>query len=447
MAMKDKAMEMAVSTALSYLEKNPDENLPKLMAMAHKAMPGEEYRTKLAQFDRAIADRNSNWYRLLVSLFDDIDTEVRKTLVTNFVVNAFYKWSKSRPALMEKYNCSIPWTILIDPTSACNLHCTGCWAAEYGDRLSLDFDTLDSLITQAEKLDMHFFLFSGGEPLVRRDLVLRLCEKHSTSVFSAFTNGTLIDEDFAREMLRVRNFVPAISVEGFREATDSRRGSGTYDKVLRATSILREHRLPFGFSCCYTSANCYVIGSEEYFDWMTESGAKFCWLFTYMPVGKGAPTDLMVSAQQRKWMYEQVRKFRKTKPIFAMDFWNDGEYVRGCVAGGRYYLHINANGDAEPCAFIHYSNCNIKDMSLIEILQSPLFRAYQKGQPFSDNHLRPCPLLDNPSELVRMVEESGAESTDLVAPEDVHELAGKCEDKAMKWKETADELWRLKNRV
>ena len=51
-------------------------------------------------------------------------------------------------------------------------------------------------------------------------------------------------------------------------------------------------------------------------------------------------------------MYEQVRKFRQTKPIFTMDFWNDGEYAGGCIAGGRRYLHINAGGDVDPCVFI-----------------------------------------------------------------------------------------------
>ena len=44
-----------------------------------------------------------------------------------------------------------------------------------------------------------------------------------------------------------------------------------------------------------------------------------------------------------------------------MDFQNDAEYVGGCIAGGRHYLHINAKGDVDPCVFIHYSNCNIQE--------------------------------------------------------------------------------------
>lgn len=331
--------------------------------------------------------------------------------------------------------------ILMDPTSACNLKCTGCWACEYGHGLSMSYEELDSIVNQANELGTYFFLFSGGEPLVAKDKIFRLCEAHPDCQFTAFTNGTLIDEAFAAEMLRVKNFIPAISVEGFEAETDARRGSGTFRKVERAMAILKARKLPFGISCCYTSQNVETIGSEAYFDQMIEWGAKFCWFFTYMPVGQDAVTELMVSAEQRAFMYEQVRKFRETKAIFTLDFWNDGEYSKGCLAGGRLYLHINANGDYEPCAFIHYSDSNIREKSLLEALQSPLFKAYRANQPFNGNHLRPCPLLDNPESLVNMVESSGAHSTDMQNPEDIHDLADKCREPSEKWAETADEIW------
>ena len=335
----------------------------------------------------------------------------------------------------------------MDPTSACNLHCTGCWAAEYGNKLNLSFDDLDRIVEQGKELGIYMYIFSGGEPLVRREDIIALCLKHSDAMFLAFTNGTLIDSDFADDMLRVRNFVPAISVEGFESATDARRGEGTFRSVLKAVAILRQKKLPFGFSCCYTSKNTECIGSEEYFDWMIDLGAKFCWFFTYMPVGNGAPTDLMVSAEQRANMYDVIRSFRKTKPIFTIDFWNDGEYVRGCIAGGRYYFHINANGDAEPCAFIHYSDSNIHEKSLVEILSSPLFSTYRKNQPFNCNHLRPCPLLDNPDALVEIVKGTSSSSTDLASPEDVEELSEKCVDKAEMWAPVADEIWKKGHEV
>lgn len=112
----------------------------------------------------------------------------------------------------------------------------------------------------------------------------------------------------------------------------------------------------------------------------------------------------MPSVEQRKYMYHRVREIRVSQPIFAMDFQNDGEYVGGCVAGGRRYLHINAAGDIEPCVFIHYSDANIRKTSLLEALQMPLFKAYHAGQPFNENHLRPCPMLENPEKLRAMID-------------------------------------------
>jgi MoaA/NifB/PqqE/SkfB family radical SAM enzyme len=260
-------------------------------------------------------------------------------------------------------------------------------------------------------------------------------------MFSAFTNGTLIDEAFADEMLRVKNFVPAISIEGFEEATDSRRGKGTYQAVIRTMEILKRKKLIFGASLCYTRYNTEVIGSEEFIDFLIDQGAKFAWLFTYMPVGADSPTDLLATAEQREFMYHQIRGFRETKPLFTMDFWNDGEYAGGCIAGGRRYLHINAKGDIEPCAFIHYSDSNIREKTLLEALQSPLFMQYHQNQPFNENMLRPCPLLDNPDRLTAIVKASGATSTDYTEPEDVEKLCGKCVTTSEKWAQTANRLW------
>lgn len=86
------------------------------------------------------------------------------------------------------------------------------------------------------------------------------------------------------------------------------------------------------------------MGSDEWVDFLIGKGCLFGWYFTYIPCGQDAVPELIASPQQREFMYHKVREFRKTKPAFLLDFWNDGEYVQGCVAGGRNYLHINANG-------------------------------------------------------------------------------------------------------
>ena len=433
------ARALAVKHALKMLREPPEQSIPQLIDWAKKFDKDGVLSSQIGGVEAVLDD--PNWSRYIKSLWRDIDEGVRMKIFENFIVNSALIGMPRQQKVKDEHGCSVPWAILMDPTSACNLHCTGCWAAEYGNRLNLTYEEMDDIVNQANAMGTYMFLFTGGEPLVRKKDIIRLCEEHNDCVFSAFTNGTLIDEEFAGEMLRVKNFVPAISVEGFEEATDDRRGKGTYAAVVRAMEILKRHKLPFGISCCYTSRNVDVIGSEEYFDQMVDWGAKFAWFFTYMPVGKNAVPELMVSADQRAFMYRRIREFRHTKPIFTMDFWNDGEFVGGCIAGARSYLHINAAGDIEPCAFIHYADSNIREKTLLEAYKSPLFMAYHKNQPFNCNHLRPCPLLDNPDALKRMVHESGARSTDVEAPEDVDVLTDKCREKAEKWAVKAGELW------
>ena len=137
----------------------------------------------------------------------------------------------------------------------------------------------------------------------------------------------------------------------------------------------------------------------------------------------------------------EIRAMKGGKPIFAFDFQNDGEYVGGCIAGGRNYCHINPNGDVEPCVFIHYSGANIKEVDLLTALKQPLFMAYRENQPFNCNHLKPCPMLENPEILQHMVHETKAHSTDLQSPESVEHLCGKCAEYAKKWDVRAQELW------
>ncbi|MDO4290521.1 MAG: radical SAM protein [Eggerthellaceae bacterium] len=449
-----KAMDFAKRTAanklVDYLLEDPERNMANVMDKINAMVPDALFPSQRRAFTNAIEQKN-NWYQLIMRM-TKLNPEVVGPLVKTFLVDAnLVAWGKQEKA-REKYQCNIPWAILLDPTSACNLHCTGCWAADYGHKLNLTFEDIDSIICQGKELGVHVYIYTGGEPLVRKADLIRLCEKHPDCAFLCFTNATLIDEAFCQEMIRVKNFVPAISAEGDELATDSRRGEGVYQKIDAAMDLLRAHGLPFGVSCCYTSANAVSVASEEYVDWLIDKGALFAWIFTYMPVGHGASVELMPTPDNREHLYRFVERMRAEKPLFLLDFQHDGEYVGGCIAGGRRYLHINAAGDVEPCVFVHYSNANIHDVSLLDALRSPIFMAYYENQPFNENYLRPCPMLENPECLERMVHETGAKSTDLEHAETVEELCGKCKDAAAAWKPVAERIWtdgqdaRAKNR-
>ena len=204
---KQAALAAAVKTGLSYLEKDPEVNIPKLMELVDKFVPDGWYESQRNAIRNAIQDKDSNWYKLILRIYE-LDPGVREAFFTNFIINASLKGSALQEETAEENNCNVPWAILLDPTSACNLHCTGCWAAEYGNKLNLTYDEIDDIIRQGKELGVYMYIYTGGEPLVRKKDLIRLCEKHNDCIFLSFTNATLIDEDFANDMLRVGNFVP-----------------------------------------------------------------------------------------------------------------------------------------------------------------------------------------------------------------------------------------------
>lgn len=441
MSIKDRVTIAMVDQALNYLDKDPHENLPKLLNIVEKFDLNHALSNQIKNVREGLYGENDNWRKLVDSIYQDVDSEIIKTLFKNAVLNSVVLSRSLKEEVKSKYDCNVPWAILLDPTSACNLSCTGCWASEYGNKLNLSFDEIDSIITQGKEIGIFMYIYTGGEPLVRKKDIIDLCKKHNDCVFLAFTNATLIDEDLAKQIREVKNFVPAISIEGDKKTTDSRRGDGTYDKVVHAMEILRKYKLPFGASTCYTSANYESITDDEYFDRLISFGAKFAWFFHYMPIGNDAVPELLLNPDQRETVYRKIRDIRNRKSIFLIDFQNDGEYIGGCIAGGRDYFHINPNGDVEPCVFIHYSDSNIREKTLIECLTSPLFMAYKEGQPFNCNHLMPCPMLENPEKLRDIVHATGAHSTDLISEESVDKLCAKCSSYSEEWRPRAEKIW------
>jgi MoaA/NifB/PqqE/SkfB family radical SAM enzyme len=340
-----------------------------------------------------------------------------------------------------RYKCSMPRVLLIDPTSACNLHCKGCWASDYSKGDHLTYDELDDILSQAEKLGIMDCLMTGGEPLLRKDDIIKLCIKHNKMTFGAFTNATLIDESFADEMARLGNLNVFISIEGTKEETDERRGEGVYDKSIAAMDILKSKGIGFAFSACYHSRNYKTVASTEFLDLMRAKGAWFGWLFHYIPVGSDADLSLVCTVEQRAYVQEKIMHYCSINDYVIIDFWNNGHLAFGCLAAGNGFVHINARGDVEPCAFCHYADSNIHDVSLLDALRSPFFTAFRKAQPFSKNPLRSCPLIDVPEAIEKVVTEGKAHSTHFSCPESAHQLALKSYATAEQWKDMSEALF------
>ena len=290
---KERLQKAGINIIMSYIEKDPEKNLEKLLD-GFDLFSNGSFAVQRKYFRKFLIDNpDSNWRKLAMRVLKEMHPRVLNKLVANFFLNANMIGWKKQEELRNKYNCNIPWAILL--------------------RLNLSYEDIDSIIRQGKELGVYFYIYTGGEPLVRKKDIIRLCEEHDDCIFLSFTNGTLIDEAFANAMLRVGNFIPAISVEGFEEATDGRRGAGTFEKATGAMEILRSKRLPFGISACYTSQNLESITSEAFYDQTVAWGAYFIWYFHYMPVGKDAVPELSrrktVSAYQRERRRRSLRVY------------------------------------------------------------------------------------------------------------------------------------------
>lgn len=442
-AAERKAFELVLNSLGKKAKKNRHEGYVEVVNAMQKVL-GDGWPAEAYDRLRATFSKGGKYANFFDRLLDTTDPEYLKGLMMSFGYEAALSGFRRTRKVSKKLGMPIPWVILFDPTSACNLHCTGCWASEYSRTLNLSYEDMEKIVTEGNELGIHAFIMTGGEPMVRKKDIIRLAQAHPDSGFMLFTNGTLVDQPFIDEIKKSKNIIFSMSIEGLEDATDGRRGSGVFQKVMGTMDLLHKNGIPYGTSICYTSANYKAVTSDDFLDFLIEKGVAFSWYFHFMPVGNDATTELVPTPEEREYMYHRIREVRGYeggKEIFLMDFQNDGEFVSGCIAGGKYYCHINPNGDVEPCVFIHYSSANIHDMSLLDCLRQPLFKAYQSAQPFNKNLLQPCPMLENPQRLRQMVKESGAKSTDMMSPEDVDHLCSKCDEYAKEWAPVADRLW------
>jgi hypothetical protein len=193
--------------------------------------------------------------------------------------------------------------------------------------------------------------------------------------------------------------------------------------------------------CQVTSQNVEVVTSEPFVDLMLKMGSFAQMYFLYIPVNGRADFSLMVTPEQRNHLRKQVMYFRQEKEMFFLDFWNDGPHVNGCIAGGRRYFHINAKGDVEPCVYTHIAVDNIRNTTLANALDSPLFKAIRARQPHNSNHLRPCMIIDNPHVMRQVIEETNPYFTHPRAEEIYTTKSHEMDAYAKHFAQLADRVW------
>jgi MoaA/NifB/PqqE/SkfB family radical SAM enzyme len=376
------------------------------------------------------------------SVLTTLDRLLKKRQISPQVINKISRlwgktllgalWKNSRAVgFIQSYGCKPPLFLVISPTSACNLHCQGCYADSGLEKSVLPWAVLDRLLDEAKRFwGVPLFVFSGGEPMLYRSEgknLLDMVEKHSDCLFLMFTNGTLIDQETANRLSRLGNLTPAISVEGMQAETDQRRGKGIFSKVLSAMTNLRIAGVPFGISIMVTRQNIDSILKDEFLDFFfNEQGAFYGFIFQYMPIGRNPQVALIPRAEEVEKFWRRSWEVVEKKRYFLLDFWNHGPLVEGCIAAGREngYFYINWDGKVMPCVFAPYTTMNLNDVyahhgTINDIWSDPFFkriRAWQReygyGQNNPDQHgnwLHACPFRDHHATFMQLVRCSHAQ--------------------------------------
>jgi MoaA/NifB/PqqE/SkfB family radical SAM enzyme len=350
-------------------------------------------------------EENAGMARIFLRVGAQLNARSKKKLIDNLIFNWAVEGAKKRWEL-QSTGLWVPSLIVISPTMRCNLNCTGCYSGLYSKDGELSEAEIDDILAQCRRMGTSFIVISGGEPFAMKRALLKMFKKYNEMFFLTYTNGTLLDESTVKQLAKLGNVAPAISVEGYREHTDRRRGEGVYEKVMAAMRLLKKYGVLFGMSVTYTRENIDLITQDEFVEYYIDKGAIFAWYFMFMPVGKDPILELVPTPEQRVYCGDRVAELRRKHPLFMADFWNDGPAVGGCLAGARRYLHILNSGRIEPCVFAHFGVDNIREKSIVEAANSPFFKAIRREFPYNDegNLKRPCMIIDNPQVLRKAVD-------------------------------------------
>ncbi|MDO5860642.1 radical SAM/SPASM domain-containing protein [Methanobrevibacter sp.] len=340
-----------------------------------------------------------------------IRTSIKNPKETMFLLK-FARNAKKSTKIRQEYakkDQNIPAFLIASVTSSCNLHCSGCYSransscSDDEPVAQLSGNDWKDIFAQAKAIGISFIVLAGGEPLLREDIIQKATD-FPEILFPIFTNGTMIDDEYLKLFDDNRNLVPIISMEGNEQVTDSRRGEGIYKNVMNTMDAMRKKNIIFGSSLTFTKNNVSSLVSNEYIDMLHDMGCKVVFFIEYVPVNPET-VNMAPSDEEREILLENIDRLRKEyDDMLFMSFPGDEKGSGGCLAAGRGFFHINSHGGAEPCPASPYSDINVKDTSILEALNSKLFKSLRDGGILMGEHEGGCVLFEHQSEVEKLLE-------------------------------------------
>jgi MoaA/NifB/PqqE/SkfB family radical SAM enzyme len=346
---------------------------------------------------------------VLARLAYRLATEVSPRLA----IKAGYLWAYKGARAVAAYKRRVRRDELFPPflflalTNACNLRCHGCWIPGGGENHYLSQEDIDGIIAAGKRQRAYFYTLLGGEPMMYPAL-WKITDRHKDCYFQIITNGTFLTEENVRRIRTAGNVTPLVSVDGFAQQNDGRRGPGVFQAAIEGMGRLKRHKILFGIATTVTASNFGEVVTDRYVRYFIDRGAMYLWYYVFRPVGADPSPDLCVRREQMIALRRRLLQLRRKHPIILIDTYWDAEGKAVCPAARGMGFHIGPQGSIEPCPPLSFACQSVRDNDrdlLATINRSEFLRGFQD---FVNRRTRGCVILEHPRELAEYLRSTSA---------------------------------------
>jgi radical SAM protein with 4Fe4S-binding SPASM domain len=326
-------------------------------------------------------------------IWEDIDTENTDSLISGLVAEAtekevhdflkgledrkllsFYDEIKEKPLHRELGSQSAgggmwsdrvyfdaPLFVQFDCTNNCNLRCRHC-VTRGGEVLEGELSTIEALDLIRDLREMGVFQigFSGGEPLMRKDIFTLMEEvKNLGMKVQLTTNATLIDNNAAKKLSELDPITVGVSLEGGTKASyEYFRGKDNFEKFVDGVELMKEYNLPVKFKSAVMRKNIGEINSI--IELALRLGIEAVDMFLFYPQGRGdtMATEKLNPYEIRDFLSTLSQKRKELEGKIAIDvddkpnaFLVDPSLSHSTCGAGVYWAEVLPTGDVVPCVF------------------------------------------------------------------------------------------------
>jgi MoaA/NifB/PqqE/SkfB family radical SAM enzyme len=269
----------------------------------------------------------------------------------------------------------LPMTLQVVDEVACRAACTNCVFTAFSQRGErLDFATLGRLFAEALELGVTIVYLMGADPFYRgdADAFLDLLARQRRQLFFLFTEGKRVTERHLARIRRAGNIVPVLNIDGLREASDRRKGPGSFEVVDALLCAMRDEKMPFIATTMVSRENFEEVTGGKFVRWLDDRGAWMMAYLPYTPMDVRAERGLVMDAGMRNELFRRSLELnRQVQRLVVLDLLGIEQNLTACPAAA-YSITVYQDGTVTPCPAATFGDVegNVHRRSLQEIFVS-----------------------------------------------------------------------------